>query len=320
MRPLHAIAGLASGIAWLAGTALALLAALLLSAWLWSAQAGSLPRALDWLQDWLQQPDGSRPLQVRDASGSLREGGRIGQLRWQRDGLEIELEGLELRWPASLWPDLLRGELQLDALELDRLRLRDDSPASPERQPPADLLLPWLKSIRLPLRVNAIAIAGQPDIALGPLRADYRYGAGPDASPRHELQLHQLRWADGDYRLDASLQAAAPMQLRAELQGEVQALAPGGRRQALFTSARLAGALGGPEATLELQADARPSGSTSSAAALQLRALISPWAALPLPSAELELRDIDLAAFWPQAPRTRLQGRWRAYGTAADGA
>ena len=320
MRPLHAIAGLASGIAWLAGTALALLAALLLSAWLWSAQAGSLPRALDWLQDWLQQPDGSRPLQVRDASGSLREGGRIGQLRWQRDGLEIELEGLELRWPASLWPDLLRGELQLDALELDRLRLRDDSPASPERQPPADLLLPWLKSIRLPLRVNAIAIAGQPDIALGPLRADYRYGAGPDASPRHELQLHQLRWADGDYRLDASLQAAAPMQLRAELQGEVQALAPGGRRQALFTSARLAGALGGPEATLELQADARPSGSTSAAAALQLRALISPWAALPLPSAELELREIDLAAFWPQAPRTRLQGRWRAYGTAADGA
>ena len=146
MRPLHAIAGLASGIAWLAGTALALLAALLLSAWLWSAQAGSLPRALDWLQDWLQQPDGSRPLQVRDASGSLREGGRIGQLRWQRDGLEIELEGLELRWPASLWPDLLRGELQLDALELDRLRLRDDSPASPERQPPADLLLPVVQS------------------------------------------------------------------------------------------------------------------------------------------------------------------------------
>ena len=57
-----------------------------------------------------------------------------------------------------------------------------------------------------------------------------------------------------------------------------------------------------PGDTLELQADARPSGSTSAAAALQLRALISPWAALPLPSAELELRDIDLAAFCQQAP------------------
>ncbi len=319
MRPLRMLARLAAGLAWLAGTALALLAALLLSAWLWSAQPGSLPRALDWLQGWLRQPDGGSPLLVRDASGSLREGGRIGRLRWQRDGLEVELEGLELRWPANLWSDLLRGELQLDAIELDRLRVRDDSPASRDRQPPADLRLPWLQSIRLPLHIERIDIAGQPDITLGPLRADYRYGAGPDAKPRHELQVHELRWAAGEYRLNASLQASAPLQLTAQLQGEVQAQAPGGRRQTLFTSAQLAGTLGSPEATLELRADARPAGSAPATAALQLRAQISPWAAQPLPEAELELHDIDLAAFWPQAPRTRLQGRWRADSAATDG-
>jgi translocation and assembly module TamB len=321
MRPLPALIKLLAGIAWLAGGVFALLAALLLSAWLWTAQADSLPRTLGWLQGWLSGPKGEQPLQVRDASGSLREGGRIGHLRWQRDGLEVELEGLELRWPASLWPDLLlRRELRLDALELDRLRLRDDSPASAERTPPSDLLLPWLQSVRLPLQASSIVIEGEPAIALGPLQADYRYEAGADGGLRHALQVHQLRWAEGDYRLQASLQATAPMRLTAQLQGELQAQAPGGSRQALTAQASVDGTLGGPAATLTLEADAQPAASSRSATTLRARALISPWAELPLASAELELHDIDLAVFWPQAPRTRLEGRWQADSAPADGA
>ena len=45
-------------------------------------------------------------------------------------------------------------------------RLRDDSPPSTDRQPPTDLLLPWLESVQLPLRVEAIVIEGSPQNAV----------------------------------------------------------------------------------------------------------------------------------------------------------
>lgn len=314
----------AVGLARLFGTTLALLVALLLSAWLWSGHARSLPLTLDWLQGWLGGPDSEGPLLVRDASGSLREGGRIGYLRWRRNGLEIELEDLQLRWPASLWPDLLlRRELRLDPidpLQLARLRLRDDSPPSADRQPPTDLLLPWLESVQLPLRVEAIVIEGSPQLALGPLQADYRYRRGPDGDLRHELQLQQLHWAQGQYQLQAQLQASAPMQLDAQLQGLAQASLPGGRRQSLSAQASLRGQLAGQAASLAFEASVNPTASAQTqtragagaGATLKASATITPWATLPLPTAELELREIDLAAFWPQAPRTRLQSRWQA--------
>ncbi len=307
----------AAGLAWLFGTTLALVAALLLSAWLWSGHARSLPLTLEWLQGWLGGPGSEGPLLVRDASGSLREGGRIGYLRWRRNGLEIELEDLQLRWPASLWPDLLlRRELRLDPLQLARLRLRDDSPPSAERLPPADLLLPWLESVQLPLRVEAVVIEGNPRLTLGPLQADYRYRRGPDGDLRHELQLQQLRWAQGQYQLQAQLQANAPMRLDAQLQGLAQASLPGGRGQSLSAQASLSGQLAGREAGLALEISVNPTASAQTqaraGATLKASATIAPWATLPLPTAELELREIDLAAFWPQAPRTRLQGRWQA--------
>lgn len=317
----RALARLASGLAWLCGTALALVAALLLSAWLWSGHARSLPLTLDWLQAWLEGPDSAGPLLVRDASGSLREGGRIGYLRWQRDGLEIELEDLQLRWPASLWLDLLRGELRLEPLALARLRLRDDSPPSTERQPPADLRLPWLESVKLPLRIEAIAIEGSPELTLGPLQADYRYRRGTDGGLRHELQLQQLHWAQGQYQLQAKLQASAPLQLDVQLQGLAQASLPGGRSQSLSARASLSGRLSGQDARLALEASVNPTSSAQTragaGASLKASATIAPWATLPLPAAELELREIDLAAFWPQAPRTRLQGHWQASSQSA---
>lgn len=327
----RALARLAAGLAWLCGTGLALLVALLLSAWLWSGHARSLPLTLDWLQGWLKGSDSEGPLLVRDASGSLREGGRIGQLRWRRDGLEIELEDLQLRWPASLWPDLLlRRELRLEPLQLARLRLRDDSPPSAERQPPTELRLPWLESVQLPLRVEAVAIEGSPALGLGPLQADYRYQRGTDGGLQHELQLQQLHWAQGQYQLQARLQASAPLQLDVQLQGQAQASLPGGRTQSLSARASLSGPLAGPDASLALEASVNPSppaqrrdrsgagSGPGSGATLQASARIAPWATLPLPAAELELREIDLAAFWPQAPRTRLQGRWQASSQPAS--
>ena len=319
MRPLRALASLAAGLAWLAGTTVALALALLLSAWLWSAQADSLPRTLGWLQDWLQGPDGQPALQVRAASGSLREGGRIGYLRWESQGLLVELQGLELRWPASLWPDLLlRRELRLDALELEQLRLSDERPESTDQTPPSDLQLPWLQSVKVPLHVRAVSLEAPLQLSFGPLQAEYRYGQQADGGFGHELQLDELRWAAGSYRMHARLQASAPLSLHAELQGELQAQVPDGRSQQLAASALLTGKLAGPDAKLDLALDASSLPGSRSGASLRGRAALLPWAELPLPAAELELHDIDLAAFWPQAPRTRLQGRWQASSHDGD--
>ena len=103
--------------------------------------------------------------------------------------------GLELRWPASLWPTCCGAELQLDALS--------SRPPVPARRQPgqsrapisACRLLPWLKSIRLPLRVTRHRDRRP---------AGHRAGSAvlprtaPDPTPARgtKLQLHQLRWAD----------------------------------------------------------------------------------------------------------------------------
>jgi translocation and assembly module TamB len=305
---------------WLLGSATALLLALLLAAWLWSGQPQSLPRTLQWASAWLAGWDGEADaLVVREAQGSLREGGRIGYLRWRHAGLEVELEGLELRWPASLWPDVvLRQQLQLDRLELERLRVSDRRAPQPASEPPADLQLPWLRSVRVPLQISALSVDSGVEFALGPLQARYRYEAAglPAATARHQLEVSQLRWAQGDYRLQATLDARAPLRLDARLDGELRTTPPGGQPQALQAHASVSGPLGGRDATLQLAATIGAPPATDRlqprGTALQAQATLAPWAELPLQSAELELHELDLATLWPRAPATRLQGRWRA--------
>lgn len=325
-RLADALGALAYWSVWLLGCVMVLLAALLLSAWLWSGQEQSLPRTLGWLASQLNgrtaDPDA---LIVRDAQGSLREGGRIGYLRWRHDGLEVELEGLQLRWPASLWPDvLLRRELRLDQLDLERLRVIDQRPPQPTPEPPVQLELPWLQSVQLPLRAQAIVVAGKPELALGPLQALYRYGpaGAAGASYLHRLEVSQLRWAEGEYRLQASLQAGGALALDARLEGKVKASVPDGQPQLLSAQASVSGQLGGSDAALQLQAqvDTTPAqaGSAQAGPALRAKATLMPWSRLPLPAAELDMQDIDLAAFWPQAPATRLEGRWSVSSAPAS--
>ena len=312
---------LATGLALslrLLGGAVALLLALLLSAWLWAAQPQSLARTLDWASDWLARWSGEPDvLLVREAQGSLRAGGRIGYLRWRHAGLEIELEGLELDWPASLWPDLLlRRELALTQVQLARLRVSDQRAPGPTPEPPATLELPWLRSVQVPLQITALHLDNGMAIDLGPLQARYRYETPTSESGgQHRLEVTQLRWAQGDYRLQATLQARMPLQLEARLEGELRTTLPSGRAQTLAAQASASGPLGGRDAGLALTASVSTQSASDPRAAagplLQAQATLLPWAELPLRSAELELDQLDLAMLWPHAPATQLQGRWQ---------
>ena len=72
--------------------------------WHWAGQDGSLARALALAQPWTPAA-----LTVQGASGSLRHGGQLAELRWQQDGLEVQAHGV--RWTLSetsvwaLWQD-----------------------------------------------------------------------------------------------------------------------------------------------------------------------------------------------------------------------
>ncbi|WP_101102042.1 translocation/assembly module TamB domain-containing protein [Macromonas bipunctata] len=320
---------------WTAGASVALLLATLVGLWWWSGQPQSLPQALQWASNLLRDPaSGTSPLQVAGAQGSVRGSGRIEHLRWQHQGLDVELQQLQWRWPEALWRELLlERRLQLEQLQLQRLRLHDQSPPNPEpRQPPASVSVPWLRHISVPLQVEQIHVQGDTDITLGPLRAHYRYGpaskqphppgqpSSGDATdaPRHSLDIPTLHWAQGQYRLQAHVETQAPMRLHATLHGQVQTQVPGGD-QALTLQAQLqlSGALGERDLPWPLRASVQPASSSPGSARerlrpeLTLQAQLLPWQPLPLYSGALQLQDIDLASFWPQAPRTRLHGQWQ---------
>ena len=311
--------GLAASTVWLTGAAVALLCSLLLAAWLWSGQAQSLPQALGWAQRWLADDTGHSPLQFSNAQGSLREGGSIGHLRWQQDKLDVQIEDLEVRWPARLLADaLIRRRVQIDTLSASSVRVVDErAPSTEPLAPPATLELPWLREVSLPVKLQQLKLEGRTPLALGPVQATYHYGgSAADGQPGHHLDVTRLRWAEGDYTLDAQVQTAAPMAMQVRLDGRIPTRVPvkGGAALDLRAEARVHGTLATRDAALQVQADIRtPAAQTNRPAPyLQANIHLRPWADMPLDSGHLQLQDIDLASLWPGAPVTRLRGAWLA--------
>ncbi|MEG1455631.1 MAG: hypothetical protein RSC66_08685, partial [Comamonas sp.] len=74
---------------------LLVLIAALGSAWWWAGQADSLASLITRVARWL--PEG-QSLEARDVSGTLREGGHIGWLRWRGPTLSVEVEKTDIGW------------------------------------------------------------------------------------------------------------------------------------------------------------------------------------------------------------------------------
>ncbi len=324
MRALaHVLGGLSATLAWLMGGVVALCLAAVVSLWWWSGSPQSLAQTLNWAAHWLAEDGVAPPLVVAGATGSLREGGTVAHLRWQRDGLTVEVEQLGLRWPTSFWLDAaLHRRGVVEQISIAQLRIDDQRPPEPDkpRQPPADLSLPWLRELALALDVQQATWVADTPVVLGPTQASYRYGANAthaDATPWHHLQVGALEWQDGRYQAKVELQAQQAMALRVQLNGELQQTIPSGPRLRLALNASLEGDLAPSDATLQLQASVQadhdqrtpPSANTPH---LQAQAELRPWADMPLHQGRLSLAQIDLAAFWPTAPRTRLSGEWQA--------
>ena len=284
----------------LAVTLLAL-GAMLGAAWVWSGSDGSLNTALRLASRAL--PAG-QTLEAREASGSLRGGGRIGWLRWQSGDLSVEAHDITLAWtPAAL----LQRELRLSQLQVERLIIRDQRAPTPAAasEPPTDLGLPF--RVDAHVRVGVLEWAGGSAKQLEQISFHYIFD-----SYLHKLDKGQGLFLSNLYQFSGQLQASAAMALELQLTGGIDAEVRGSDQPLrLDAQAELRGALAGPQAELVLQADIKPPPTDSSKNAMQasLSARIAPWQAQPIASAQAQWQALNLASVWPQAPETGLTGQ-----------
>ncbi|WP_422843814.1 translocation/assembly module TamB domain-containing protein [Acidovorax sp. M2(2025)] len=299
------------GLGWLLAGLVVLLIAAAAALWWWAGSSTSLAAALARAAQYL--PAGQQ-LDSRDVSGSLRSGGRIGWLRWSSPALAVEVNDIALGW--QLMP-LLQRRLELGEVHAARVQIMPAADAPPSTEPRAPLTQLQLPlQIGVPFRVDTLEWAGPQNVQVLGLQGDYRFDGR-----EHRLKIDHVELAQGRYTASATLQADAPMALAATVDGTVQASVPGGGAPLqLGAQATLQGTLAAPGARLELKAHISPATAAAAAAspaaepAMQadLAATLAPWAAQPLQAATATLRAVDLAALWPQAPRTQLQGTVQA--------
>jgi translocation and assembly module TamB len=280
------------------------LAAALWGLWAWTGTPGSLGTALNMVH-WAL-PAGQQLLSA-DAQGNLRQGGRIGRISWQSDGLQVQTEEARL---VLDWSQLWRQAWPLKSVQIHSLRVQDQRPPQPIT-PLTDLRLPL--PLQLAVQVDQLSWQGSTAVTLSDVRAQYAFD-GQD----HRLDVESLALAQGRYTLQARLQSAAPMALHIAAQGQVQTPASG-RTPALQLQMQstVQGQLSGPLAQLSVQAELAPTpgqgalGRAQDKVHLALQAQIQPWQEQAVVQAEGQWHALDLAPLWPGAPQTRLQGQAR---------
>ena len=291
---------------------------------LWSGADGSLATTLDLAARHL--PAG-QTLEVKDVSGTLRGGGRIGWLRWQRAGLRVEARDTELAWTLR---GLIDGQLRLSRLHVRDLHIDDQRPSSPAVAP-TDLRLPL--QVDTPFAVQTLEWNGSAALQLKELSGKYVFN-----SKEHRLHDGNVHISSGKYQFSGILQAQRPLALSVEIRGEVPGTMPGSRQTlTVLASASVRGQLAGDDATLAVEARLQPrnpaaatgripqalTATVSQAMQATVSARIQPWQTQPIASGHAAWQALDLAALWPQAPVTQLKGQvtvtpeaahWRAQG------
>ena len=318
---------------------LVLVLALAAGLWVWSGQPGSLATVL-------RLAGAHVPLVSDNAQGSVRRGGTVEKLVWDKDGMRVEVQGAELLWQPMA---LLHGQLQIDTLSARRIEITDQRAPStaPASGPPQQLSLPLAIEVKA-ISARSFHWAGTPAIEASNFSGSYRYD-----HVRHALTVQQLDVLDGRYQGDIALGVVGQASLKLAVQGAVAAPMPAGQT-ALPVRAKVTadGPLTDMAITLDVAADAaalaelpeavqaklkaasaaqtlrpavpdsassatRPDGASPS---LRATARVTPWQAPLLPQLDANFKALDLGAFLPQAPRTHLSGTVQVQPLAPDAA
>jgi translocation and assembly module TamB len=275
--------------------------------WLWSGTSGSLGAVIKGV-NWAL-PAGQR-LQAQEVSGNLHQGGSIGQLVWEKNGLRIELNQgqVQIDWSRfwhQPWPI---KSVRVGTLHLDDTSTTSTTPALSSLTLPMPVQLDWQVD-RLTWHNTSQALATG-------LRGHYAYDRR-----LHTLILNEGQVAEGQYSGTAQLQAVAPMALDMRIQGLIELPNRWAQKVgALSLEASVQGPLAGEKAELTAQVQLAPSASATPTArpnskanpeamTLQMQARLQPWQAQPVVQALLQAQALDLALLWPGAPQTRLSGQ-----------
>ena len=285
---------------------------LLLALWFWTGTDTSLAMALRQASGYL--PAG-QVLIAQDVRGSLRSGGHIGWLRWEKNGLIIDARQIDLTWQPKA---LLDRRLKLDTLHVAQLDINDQRPETSAAMP-EDLLLPFM--VDLTFTVDALRTKGAVAQQAADVSGSYQFDG-----VRHALKLNGAKLAAGQYTGEASLLARAPFTLDANLQGDVLATIPGNPELLMLAAtASVRGDLAGQQPLLDVQAALKPlrlplplpsplplsalrSAPVASAMQAQLDAQINPWSTQPIVKARATFSRLNLAMLWPDAPQTLMTG------------
>lgn len=335
-------------LAWLLVGLLALVLAVGGGAWWWAGSNTSLAMALARAAQYLPA---DQKLESRDVSGSLRAGGNIGWLRWSSPAMVVEVDGARIGWQLA---PLLSRKVELGEVHAARVRITPQATAPSSNEPlkPLEqLVLPV--QVAVPFKVDSlewagspeqqISLAGKPAVQAQNLAGDYRYDG-----TEHHLKIDNVELAQGRYSARVKLQAQAPMAIDATVDGTVQTTPPGGGNPLqVGAHATLQGTLATAAAQLEATAQLKPvavpaaqpaasaastparkgapAGATARATPAEpmqadVQATILPWVPQPLKQAAATLKALDLAALWPQAPRTLLHGTVKVDPVAATAA
>ncbi len=285
----------------LAGGGMVLLAvAATAGLWWWTGTDGSLATALRWTGQ-------SQPLVAEGATGSLRAGGHIDRLLWQQNGLSVDARDVSLAWqPGSL----LQGTLKLNRLAAGSVQVDDRrAPSTVPAGPPTALGLP------LPVALEAFSV-GQlrwtGPTALTAFTASGISGRYAFNGLEHRLDLLGAQVASGRYSGRAILSSRSPLMLEAGLSGALTAAIPNRKTPLpLAFQATARGPLTELRVSAEMQMTAKPPAGHVPPQQLphaRATARITPWAAQPLPQADANFQELDIAALWPDAPQTLLTG------------
>ena len=265
--------------------------------WWWTGTEGSLAKALHWAGQ-------SQPLTFERATGSLRAGGHIDQLRWQQDGITVVARDVSLAWQS--W-SLLQGTLELNRLAAAEVKVIDERPPMPTPTAPPNALGLPLRIVLDEFSVGQFQYTGRSTVTASQIAGSYRY-----SGPQHQLDLSSLRVANGQYSGRAALTSVGPLTLDASLTGALAVDIPNNPAPLPLTfQATASGPLTELQVKAELQGTAAlQAGATKPALQPQASATgrVMPWAAQPLPQADATFRDLDLASLLPQAPHTLLTG------------
>ena len=239
------------------------------------------PSGLAWITQRLASYAGEG-LTLEGVSGTLASGAAIGRIRFAGADIAVTIEDATL----ALSPlSLLKLEPSVRFLEASRVAVTT-KPGEPRDKPPDTLALPADFEIER-ARIGRLVV----DMGEGPLVITDLALAYEGGERRHRLRELTLMSRGYVVKLSGTIDADAPFALDADLKAQSYE----------NDSASAQAKLGGHLSAIRVTGGARAEGGTAA-----VKATLTPYAALPISAADIKAKDVDLAAFVPSLPRTRL--------------